>query len=151
MNLSDRYRGGGNTPMRAKGDAMAIDFNHTIVAARDSQASAGFLAEMLGLPAPRKWGPFQMVTTENGANIDFMNADGAITRQHYAFLASEPEFDEIFGRIRERSLAYWADPAQKQSGEINHHDGGRGVYFEDPDGHLLEVITRPYGSGGWNP
>jgi catechol 2,3-dioxygenase-like lactoylglutathione lyase family enzyme len=130
---------------------MAIDFNHTIVAAQDSQASAQFLAEMLGLPAPKRWGPFQMVTTENGANIDFMNSDREITRQHYAFLVSEPEFDEIFGRVRERSLAYWADPAQERSGEINHHDGGRGVYFEDPDGHLLEVITRPYGSGGWNP
>jgi catechol 2,3-dioxygenase-like lactoylglutathione lyase family enzyme len=130
---------------------MAVDFNHTIVAARDSAASAGFLAEMLGLPAPRKWGPFQMVTTENGANIDYKRADGEITPQHYAFLVSEAEFDEIFDRIRQRSLPYWADPAQERSGEINHHDGGPGVYFEDPDGHLLEVITRPYGSGGWNP
>jgi catechol 2,3-dioxygenase-like lactoylglutathione lyase family enzyme len=130
---------------------MAIDFNHTIVSARDSEASARFLAEMLGLPAPRKWGPFQIVATANGANIDFMNSDSGITPQHYAFLVSELEFDEIFGRIQERSLSYWADPSQKQSGEINHRDGGRGVYFEDPDGHLLEVITRPYGSGGWNP
>jgi catechol 2,3-dioxygenase-like lactoylglutathione lyase family enzyme len=132
-------------------DAMAIEFNHTIVSARDSEASAAFLAAMLGLPAPRKWGPFQMVTTANGANIDFMDATGEITPQHYAFLVSEPEFDEIFGRIQERSLAYWADPTRRQRGEINHHDGGRGVYFEDPDGHLLEVITRSYGSGGWNP
>jgi catechol 2,3-dioxygenase-like lactoylglutathione lyase family enzyme len=130
---------------------MAIDFNHTIVSARDSAASARFLADVLGLPAPRKWGPFQVVATANGANIDFMNSDGGITPQHYAFLVSESEFDEIFGRIQERSLSYWADPSQKQSGEINHRDGGRGVYFEDPDGHLLEVITRPYGSGGWNP
>ncbi len=106
---------------------------------------------MLDLPAPRKWGPFQVVTTANGANIDFKNAEGEITAQHYAFLVSEPEFDQIFGRIRKRSLPYWADPAQEQSDEINHHDGGRGVYFEDPDGHLLEVITRSYGSGGWNP
>ena len=130
---------------------MAIDFNHTIVSARDSKASAEFLAEMLGLPAPRKWGSFQIVTTENGANIDFMNTEGEITAQHYAFLVSEPEFDQIFGRIRKRSLPYWADPVQERSGEINHHDGGRGVYFEDPDGHLLEVITRPYGSGGSRP
>jgi catechol 2,3-dioxygenase-like lactoylglutathione lyase family enzyme len=137
--------------MQAKEVWMAIDFNHTIVSARDSGASARFLAEMLGLPAPRKWGPFQMVVTENGANIDFMPTDSEITPQHYAFLVGESEFDKIFGRIRERSLSYWADPSQKQAGEINHHDGGRGVYFEDPDGHLLEVITRPYGSGGWNP
>ena len=92
---------------------MAIDFNHTIVSARYSKASAEFLAEMLGLPAPRKWGPFQMVTTENGANIDFMNTEGEITARHYAFLVSEPEFDQIFGQIRKRSLPYWADPAQE--------------------------------------
>ena len=130
---------------------MAIDFNHTIVWARDSQASAAFLTEVLGLPAPRRWGPFVVVRVDNGVNIDFMNADGEIGRQHYAFLVSDSYFDQIFGRIRERALPYWADPAQYQQGEINHHDGERGVYFEDPNGHLLEVITRPYGSGGWNP
>ena len=81
----------------------------------------------------------------------FQDADGEIAPQHYAFLVSETEFDEIFGRIQERSLPYWADPAQKQADEINHHDGGRGFYFEDPNGHFLEVITRPYGSGGYNP
>ena len=130
---------------------MSVSFNHTIVYARDSEASATFLAEILGLPSPKKWGPFQVVTTDNGANIDFMNADGEITPQHYAFLASEAEFDEIFGRVRKRSLYYWADPAQSQEGEINHNDGGRGFYFEDPNGHFLEVITRPYGSGGKEP
>ena len=89
-----------------------------------------------------------MAKTDNGANFDFMNADEEITPQHYAFLVGEKEFDEIFGRIRERALPYWADPAQTRVGEINHNDGGRGVYFEDPNGHFLEVITRPYGSGG---
>jgi catechol 2,3-dioxygenase-like lactoylglutathione lyase family enzyme len=130
---------------------MAIDFNHTIVSARDSAKSAAFLAEMLDLPGPTRWGPFQVVKTDNGANIDFMTVHGEIANQHYAFLVGEAEFDEIFGRIRQRGLSYWADPAQTQQGEINHHDGGRGLYFEDPDGHLLEIITRPYGSGGWNP
>ena len=130
---------------------MAIHFNHTILLARDSEASATFLAEMLGLPAPRQWGPFYMVTTENGANLDYMNADGDITPHHIAFLISETEFDEIFGRIRGRDLPHWADPAQTQLGAINNHDGGRGLYFEDPNGHLLEIITREYGSGGWNP
>jgi catechol 2,3-dioxygenase-like lactoylglutathione lyase family enzyme len=125
---------------------MSVNFDHTIVHARDSSTSATFLAEVLGLPAARKWGPFQVVTTDNGANIDFMDADGEIAPQHYAFLVSESDFDGIFDRVCERSLPYWADPAQKQAGEINHHDGGRGFYFEDPDGHLLEVITRPYGT-----
>jgi catechol 2,3-dioxygenase-like lactoylglutathione lyase family enzyme len=130
---------------------VAIDFNHTILKARDSKRSAIFLAEMLGLPAPKRWGPFQIVTTENGANLDYMDTDDEFAPQHYAFLISEAEFDEIFGRIRDRQLSYWADPGQKQKGEINNRDGGRGVYFEDPNGHLLEIITRPYGSGGWNP
>jgi len=130
---------------------MAINFNHTIVWARDSQASATFLADVLGLPGPRRWGPFLVVKTDNGTNMDFMDADTDIAPQHYAFLVGETEFDEIFGRVRERSLPYWADPAQTQADEINHHDGGRGFYFEDPNGHFLEVITRPYGSGGYDP
>ena len=129
---------------------MAIEFNHTILWARDSEASAKFLAEMLGLPAPSKWGPFVVVTTANRTNLDFMDADGEIAPQHYAFLVDEKEFDDIFDRIRGRKLSYWADPGQTQLGQINDHDGGRGLYFEDPNGHLLEIITRPYGSGGWN-
>jgi catechol 2,3-dioxygenase-like lactoylglutathione lyase family enzyme len=130
---------------------MAVKFNHTIVSSRDKRASATFLAEILGLPGPIQWGPFQVVRTDNDANIDFMDAEEEIIPQHYAFLVGETEFDDIFGRIRERGLRYWADPAQTKEGEINHHDGGRGVYFDDPNGHLMEIITRPYGSGGWNP
>jgi catechol 2,3-dioxygenase-like lactoylglutathione lyase family enzyme len=126
-------------------------FNHTILSARDPRASAKFLAEMLGLPAPVHWGPFEVVTTANGANLDYLEADGEIVSQHYAFLVDEPEFDAIFGRIKDRKLSYWADPGQTRPGEINRHDGGRGCYFEDPNGHLLEIITRPYGSRGWNP
>jgi hypothetical protein len=103
---------------------MAIDFNHTILLARDSKASAKFMAEILGLPAPRQWGPFFMVTTENGANLDYMTTDGDIVPQHYAFLTSETEFDEIFDRIQERDLPYWADPGQTQSGKINHQTAG---------------------------
>ncbi|MGY3032607.1 catechol 2,3-dioxygenase-like lactoylglutathione lyase family enzyme [Bradyrhizobium sp. USDA 4354] len=130
---------------------MAIEFNHTILSTHDSKASADFLAEMLGLPPPRRWGPFYMVTTENDANLDYMDTQGEFARQHYAFLVGDAEFDAIFDRIRKRKLTYWADPAQRKSGDINDHDGGRGLYFEDLNGHLLEVITRPYGSGGWNP
>ena len=130
---------------------MAVHFNHTILSARDSRSSAEFLADVLGLSAPVRWGPFQMVTTENGANLDYMNVEGEITPQHYAFLVSEAEFDDIFARIRERKLHYWADPGRTKQGKINGHDGGRGFYFEEHNGHLIEIITRPYGSGGWNP
>ncbi len=126
---------------------MSVQLNHTIVWSRDKRKSAKFLAETLGLPAPARFGPFLVVTLENGASLDFHDKDGEIASQHYAFLVGEAEFDAIFGRIKAQGLGYWADPAQKRKGEINRHDGGRGVYFEDPDGHLLEIITRPYGSG----
>ena len=129
---------------------MAIQFNHTILYAHDSETSAKFLAEMLGLPAPARWGPFMVIKTDNGTNLDYMDTDGQIAQQHYAFLVDERDFDEIFERIRARGLSYWADPGQTQRGQINRHDGGRGLYFEDPNGHLLEIITRTYGSGGWN-
>lgn len=126
---------------------MAVELNHTIVSARDPEASARFLAELLGLAAPTRFGLFMVVEAANGVSLDFMRADGDIATQHYAFLISEPEFDEIFGRLREQGRSHWADPGKRRPGEINHRDGGRGVYFEDPDGHLLEIITRPYGSG----
>jgi catechol 2,3-dioxygenase-like lactoylglutathione lyase family enzyme len=127
---------------------MTVRLNHTIVQSRDKHRSATFLTEILGLPDPAKYGPFLVVELENGASLDFDETDGEITRQHYAFLISEDEFDVIYGRIRERGLDHWADPFKSRPGEINRNDGGRGVYWEDPDGHLLEVITRPYGSGG---
>ena len=127
---------------------MTVQLNHTIVSARDSEISATFMAEILGLGPLVRFGPFVGVETENGVTLDFMDADGDVTPQHYAFLISEGEFDEIFDRIRGRDLQYWADPGRARPGQINHGDGGRGVYFEDPDGHLLEILTRPYGSGG---
>ena len=127
---------------------MSIKLDHTIVAARDKQASAAFLSEILGLGTPVPFGPFLGVQVHNGVTLDFLDTEEEIVAQHYAFLISESEFDEIFARIRERKLPYWADPYQRQRGKINTRDGGRGVYFEDPSGHLLEILTRPYGSGG---
>ena len=127
---------------------MPVDLNHTIVHARDPQASAAFLAEILGLRAPVRFGPFHAVALDNGVTLDFIQADSHLVIEHYAFLVGEDEFDQIFGRIRARELPYWADPGHQQAGQINHHDGGRGVYWNDPDGHYLEIITRPYGSGG---
>jgi hypothetical protein len=126
---------------------MPIALNHTIVKAKDSQASASFLAEIMGLPSPARFGHFQIVNTANGVSLDFMETTEPITPQHYAFLVSETEFDTIFSRIQERNLPYWADPQAKQPAQINRRDGGRGLYFEDPNGHYLEILTRPYGSG----
>ena len=127
---------------------MSVQLNHTIVWCRDKQRSATSLADILGLPAPTRFGPFLVVALGNGVSLDFHETDGEIASQHYAFLVGEEEFDQIFGRIRARGLEYWADPGQRSAGRINTNDGGRGTYFEDPDGHLLEIITRPYGSGG---
>lgn len=126
---------------------MAVQFNHHIVIVRKQAESAKFFTDILGLPAATRFGPFLVVQTANGVSLDFDETDGGITPQHYAFLITEAEFDEIFGRIRARHLDYWADPGLSQRGEINHYDGGRAVYFRDPNGHLLEIITRPYGSG----
>jgi catechol 2,3-dioxygenase-like lactoylglutathione lyase family enzyme len=126
---------------------MSIRFNHTIVHSRDQKQAAGFLTEMLGLPAPKTFGPFLVVEFENGASLDFLDAgEDEIVLQHYAFLVDEADFDPIFARLRERGLTYWADPYKQRRGEINRHEGGRGLYFDDPSGHLLEILTRPYGS-----
>ena len=124
---------------------MTIQLNHTIVWCRDQHRSATFLTEMLGLPPAARFGPFLVVEVDNGVSLDFHDVDGDIKPQHYAFLITEDDFDAVYGRITERGLDHWADPAASRPGQINHNDGGRGVYFRDPDGHFLEVITRPYG------
>ncbi len=126
---------------------MSVQLDHTIVEARDKRATARFFSEVLGLPEPVPFGPFETVRTDNGITLDFADAAGEIAPQHYAFLVGDGEFDAIMGRIRERGLAYWADPHHRQPGKINTRDGGRGLYFDDPNGHNLEILTRPYGSG----
>lgn len=127
---------------------MGPVLNHTIVWCRDKDASARYLTETLGLPGARAFGPFMVVEMDNGVSLDFHEvpeAGAEIASQHYAFLVSEAEFDEIFARIEGGGQKYWADPGLSQPGRVNHNDGGRGAYFKDPDGHLLEIITRPYG------
>ena len=128
---------------------MTIKLNHTIVHSTDPDAAAQFFAGLFGLPAPKSFGPFLDVEVGNEVTLAFLSAgDMEVQIQHYAFLVSDQEFDEIFGRVQKRKLKYWADPGMKQEGEINHHFGGRGVYFQDLSGHLLEIITRPYGAWG---
>jgi hypothetical protein len=87
------------------------------------------------------------VQAANSVSVDYVQDPGPISSQHYAFLVSEAECDEIFGRVKARGLPYSADPMKTRPGEINRHDGGGGVYFPDPSGHFLEITTRPYGSG----
>jgi catechol 2,3-dioxygenase-like lactoylglutathione lyase family enzyme len=124
---------------------MTIKLNHTIVYCHDKRASSTFLTDLFGRPEAVPFGPFLGVEVGNEVTLDFYDDEGAGSPQHYAFLVGEDEFDQIFGRIQARGLAYWADPGHSLPGEINTHDGGRGVYFDDPSGHILEIITRPYG------
>ena len=122
------------------------ELNHTIVWCSDKHKSADFLTEMLGLPPARTFLHFLVVDLENSVSLDYYQKDGKVSPQHYAFLVSDDEFDSALERIQLRSLPYWADPARTKPGETNRHFGGRGVYFADPDDHLLELITTPYGS-----
>jgi catechol 2,3-dioxygenase-like lactoylglutathione lyase family enzyme len=124
-----------------------VQLNHTIVWCRDQKRSSAFLAEILDLPAPTRFGPFLVVTLANGVSLDYHEQEGKIALQHFAFLIGDETFDEVFARIRARGLEYWADPGRTKPGELYRHNGGHGTYFLDPDGHLLEIMTRPYESG----
>jgi catechol 2,3-dioxygenase-like lactoylglutathione lyase family enzyme len=120
---------------------MNIQLNHTVVLARDKHASAAFLASILGLEVGADTGPFAPVEVSNGVTLDYMTAADP-QPQHYAFLVGEDDFDAAFARIRERGLDYYAEPGGGDRGQINHRWGGRGVYFDDPDGHAMEILTR---------
>ncbi|MEV6162633.1 VOC family protein [Streptomyces sp. NPDC052052] len=124
---------------------MSVELNHTIVHASNNRESAEFLAAILGLEVGAEWGPFVPVATANGVTLDFATTpEASIAGQHYAFLVSEAEFDTAYARIKEQGITYYADPHHQHPGEINHNHGGRGIYFPDPDGHAMEIITRPY-------
>lgn len=125
---------------------MPVHLNHTLVNVRDKHESAAFLVDILGLEPPTTYGPFLVVQTDNDVSLDFVDVD-EVHVQHYAFLVTEEEFDTIHARIVERGITYWADPFRRKANAWNTEDGGRGLYWEEPSGHLLELMTRPYGSG----
>lgn len=127
--------------------SMSPQLNHTIVNCRDPDRSAAFVTRVLGLRAPTHFGPFTVVTLGNAVSLDYLKHDGTIAEQHYAFLIDDDHFDDIFARVLTENVEWYADPGRQRRGEINRRDGGRGFYFDDPDGHLLEVLTRPHGSG----
>ena len=126
---------------------MTVQLNHTIVHADDREVSARFFAEVFGRPEPVPYGPFLVVEMDNGVSLDFAADGREVTPQHYAFLVGEDDFDAIFGRVVERGLPYYPGPSLAHEGEINHNDGGRGVYWVGPEGHFYEILTVPY--GGW--
>jgi catechol 2,3-dioxygenase-like lactoylglutathione lyase family enzyme len=125
-------------------EPMTVELNHIIVFVKDPRASAKFLANILGVKVEREWGHFVPVKTQNGVTLDFAEDDD-IRPQHCAFLVSEAEFDAALARLKKSGAAFYANHRREHRGEINHLYGGRGVYFDDPSGHLFEIITRPYG------
>ena len=124
---------------------MGIRFDHTIVPSTDKAASAAFYSEVFGLPPAREEAPFAVVELGNDVGFCFAGWDEQVSTQHYAFLVGEGDFDDIHARLVARGQDFWADAHARQRGEINHDDGGRGLYFRDPDGHWLEIITVRYG------
>ena len=123
---------------------MNVQLNHTIVWCRDKQKSSAFLTELLGLGAPIPFGPMLVVALDNQISLDFYESEDKIAQQHYAFLVPDEHFERVFARVKARGLKYWADPGKRRPMELYSHNGGRGLYFDDPDGHLLEVMTRAY-------
>jgi len=121
---------------------MSAQLNHTIVWCRDKQVSASFLTGLLGLPAPQPFGPMLIVKFDNGVSLDFYDNDPPIASQHYAFLIGDEDFDTAFARLQANGQPWWADPCKQRLREINDYSGGRRVYFDNPNGHLLEIFTR---------
>ena len=121
---------------------MPLILNHTIVPSRDKDGSARFFSRIFGLPAPDPNGHFAQVHVNGDLSFDWDSRDG-FESHHYAFVVSDPEFDEIFGRLKSENVRYGSGPNSPANGEINTRRGGRGLYFADPDGHLMEIMTTP--------
>jgi catechol 2,3-dioxygenase-like lactoylglutathione lyase family enzyme len=125
--------------------ATSVQLNHTAVYARDRQLSAEFLAVILGLKVGAPFGPFLPVDLGNGVTLDYYEKrDEPIQSQHYAFLVPDEQFDNMIARLEAVGVTYYADPGHTEAGQINRLFGGRGAYFDDPDGHNMEIMTRPY-------
>ena len=120
---------------------MTLELNHTIVPARNKEASARFFARIFGLPYEGLMPPFAPVRVNDRLTLDFLD-DEDVPSLHYAFKVSEEEFDAIFGRVRSEGIPYGSGPYRLDDMTINHRNGGRGVYFKDPDGHILEILTK---------
>lgn len=126
-----------------KEGVMAISLNHTIINVKDNVKSAKFYEKIFGFEFVKVWGHFAVVKVNETLTFDFLTKE-RFSKQHYAFKVSEAEFDETFARVKEHNLPYGSSPYDRENGKINDNDGGRGVYFPDLDGHILEIITQDY-------
>ena len=121
---------------------MPVELNHIVIPSRQKVASAQFLAEILGLAPPQAVGHFLALRLANGVTLDYDDAED-FRPQHCAFLVTDEEFDAIFDRVASAGITYYADPWHRHPGVVNQRAGGRGFYFSDPDGHNMEVFTKP--------
>ena len=121
---------------------MTIILNHTIVPARDKAAAARFFAQLFGLKSEGSDGHFAPVRVNDTLTLLF-DEDTSFDSHHYAFHVSDSEFDDIFDRIKKAQLPYGSAPWSLDDGKLNDWNGGRGVYFKNPDGHVLELMTVP--------
>ncbi|MFB6678303.1 VOC family protein [Streptomyces sp. NPDC056390] len=132
-------------PNKSALSTTAVQLNHTAIYARDRHLSAEFIAAILGLKVGAPFGPFLPVDLGNGVTLDYYEKrDEPIQSQHYAFLVPDAQFDAMIARLEAVGVTYYADPSHTEPGQINRLFGGRGAYFEDPDGHNMEIMTRPY-------
>ncbi|MEH6347876.1 MAG: VOC family protein [Bermanella sp.] len=122
---------------------MAITLNHTIVPSHNHVTSAQFYTRIFNFDYEQDWGPFAIVRVNDSLTLDFMEKE-KFSSNHYAFKVSEEEFDAILQRIKTEQCGFGSGPMSVKNGEINHAYGGRGVYFPDPNGHILEIITQDY-------
>jgi len=122
---------------------MTVRLDHTIVPAKDKMASAGFFAEIFGLTVKPGQGYFAQVQVNESLTFDFADEPAPTQSHHYAFHVSEAEFEAIFSRVKAKGIPYGSEPHSHTDGQINNRRGGRGFYFADPNGHLLEVMTVP--------
>ncbi|WP_278315509.1 VOC family protein [Lolliginicoccus levis] len=123
---------------------MPAQFNHTIIAAKDRHESAAFHKDLLEADDAPCWGIFTNLQISDGVLLQFAEPPVEIQMQHYAFLVDDDHFDRALRKLNDRGIEYAADPFFTRIGEINHEHGGRGVYFRDPAGHGIELITHAY-------
>jgi catechol 2,3-dioxygenase-like lactoylglutathione lyase family enzyme len=120
---------------------MTVELDHTIVPAHDKQASAEFLATILGVPVGTAAGPFVPVTVGHGVTLDYDDR-WEVASHHYAFFVDDETFDHALSHLEADGITIYADPGHRQPGEMNNRRGGRGLYFSDPNGHNMEIFTR---------
>lgn len=122
---------------------MEITLNHTIVPSHNNVESARFYERILGFEFIKEWGHFAVVKVNSTLTLDFMVREN-FSSIHYAFKVNDQQFNEILERIKKEGISFGSGPSSLEDGNTNNNDNGQGVYFKDPNGHVLELITKDY-------